>query len=83
MTVNPLRVRTFQGLIDKLKWRIPFGNFRPPFDGQASNFEPVINQSSFLNIKRLQGGDVKIKFGRRDAFEVSGVGEKIENFRNR
>jgi hypothetical protein len=30
-------------------------------------------------INRLRGNNLKIKFGRRDAFEISGVGEKLEN----
>jgi hypothetical protein len=66
-------------MIDKSKWRIPFDNFRTPFDRDSVEAKFVIDQGAFLHSDRRPSHDLKMKPWWSDNIKVRSVTKKGEN----
>ena len=78
--MDPSPERPPQLVIAKSKGRIPFENPGPPPKGNASESDPVIDQGVDTHDDGTLGHDLELQPGWSEQPQVSGIGEKRENF---
>lgn len=77
--VNPLPVGAAELLVDEAVGRVPIADFGTPADGDAVEFDAVVDESAGAHFDFALGEDAKVDPGRRDGTEVAGVGEEGED----
>ena len=70
MVMNPFPIRAFQLFIDKLVWRIPAADPRPPAHRQPAKKNLIVDKRSFLHANWERREDLKTERWRRKPHEV-------------
>ena len=78
--VNPLAVGAAELLIDETMRRIPDGDSAAPTNGNAVDFQAIVNLGALLDVNGRRREDVKLQRSWSDFLEIPGVGEKREDF---
>lgn len=77
--MHPFFVRAFELLINKLGWRVPATDSRPPSQWQTVKEDRVVNQCSFLHANWQRREDLESKGRRCDSYQIGGIREERKN----
>jgi hypothetical protein len=77
--VNPDAIRAAKLFVDEAIGRIPHGDFAAPADGNAVNFEAIVDFDALMDFAGWLE-EMEVQPGRGDFLEVGGLGEEAENF---
>ena len=78
MRVVPASVRAFELLIDKTVRRVPCGDVGTPADGDAADFEFVVDEAAGRDGDRAGRDDLEAQQAGRDFLEVARIGKETE-----